>query len=127
MQGSVTLNLRGSEPSCPPFDFAQDRLRRASRESKQRPPGIAWIPAFAGMTQPSSTPQNHHDGLLALIPPRLQLVPLFHLLISLLHIGVKLSERERIDKGDESLFQDFASRHPLIVLPPPMAVRSIEL
>ncbi len=24
----------------------------------------AWIPAFAGMTQPSSTPQNHHDRLL---------------------------------------------------------------
>src|SRR5205823_11107835 len=25
----------------------------------------AWIPAFAGMTQHSSTPQNHHDRLLA--------------------------------------------------------------
>src|SRR5437773_5234437 len=24
----------------------------------------AWIPAFAGMTQHSSTPQNHHDRLL---------------------------------------------------------------
>src|SRR5438034_4998381 len=24
----------------------------------------AWIPAFAGMTQPSSTPHNHHDRLL---------------------------------------------------------------
>ncbi len=24
----------------------------------------AWIPAFAGMTQYSSTPQNHHDRLL---------------------------------------------------------------
>src|SRR5438552_985233 len=23
-----------------------------------------WIPAFAGMTQHSSTPQNHHDSLL---------------------------------------------------------------
>src|SRR5437762_7112128 len=23
----------------------------------------AWIPTFAGMTQPSSTPQNHHDKL----------------------------------------------------------------
>ena len=24
----------------------------------------AWMPAFAGMTQHSSTPQNHHDRLL---------------------------------------------------------------
>src|SRR2546425_13177755 len=24
----------------------------------------AWIPAFAGMTQHSSTPQNHHDRVL---------------------------------------------------------------
>ena len=26
----------------------------------------AWIPAFSGMTQHSSTPQNHHDRLLEL-------------------------------------------------------------
>src|SRR2546427_1632709 len=26
----------------------------------------AWIPAFAGMTQHSSTPQNHHDRLLGI-------------------------------------------------------------
>src|SRR5439155_26270334 len=32
-----TTLFRSSEPSCPPFDCAQDRLRRASRESKQRP------------------------------------------------------------------------------------------
>src|SRR5439155_14971913 len=29
----------------------------------------AWIPAFAGMTQHSSTPQNHHDRLLAPVAP----------------------------------------------------------
>src|SRR5213595_2623972 len=28
----------------------------------------AWIPAFAGMTQPSSTPHNHHDRLLGRTP-----------------------------------------------------------
>ena len=27
----------------------------------------AWIPAFAGMTQHSPTPQNHHDRLLGSI------------------------------------------------------------
>src|SRR2546425_2682406 len=27
----------------------------------------AWIPAFAGMTQHSSTPQNHHDRLLVML------------------------------------------------------------
>src|SRR5207245_3713608 len=29
----------------------------------------AWIPAFAGMTQHSSPPQNHHDRLLAPVAP----------------------------------------------------------
>src|SRR5437764_13858705 len=89
------------------FEFEEFRtvMPALRLRSGQAPAGIqgeqaaacgysAWIPAFAGMTQPSSTPQNHHDGLLALIPPRLQLVPLFHLLISLLHVGVKLSERQ---------------------------------
>ena len=33
------------KPSLPPFDFAQDKLRRESRT-----PLTHWIPAFAGMT-----------------------------------------------------------------------------
>src|SRR5439155_3354366 len=31
----------------------------------------AWIPAFAGMTQHSSPPQNHHDRLLGMLALRL--------------------------------------------------------
>src|SRR5437762_12859439 len=54
------------------FRFVMPALRL---RSGQAPAGIqgeqaaacgysVWIPAFAGMTQHSSTPQNHHDSLL---------------------------------------------------------------
>src|SRR5437016_4087570 len=74
---SKCTNLVESDLALSHFEFEGFRtvMPALRLRSGQAPAGIqgeqaaacgysAWIPAFAGMTQHSSTPHNHHDGLL---------------------------------------------------------------
>src|SRR5437016_7081794 len=97
---SKCTNLVESDLALSHFEFEGFRtvMPALRLRSGQAPAGIqgeqaaaagysAWIPAFAGMTQPSSTPHNHHDRLLGRLFFLLSPLPFLLLFSGMLHNG----------------------------------------